>query len=102
MSWFIFHVTLTKTDITGQETVPGALIEVTDATSTVIYRAYTDARENPGDSRRTPGTYTFREVLAPDGYLLNTEEMQFAVAEDGSTIGNTTLRDDFNRLLPTR
>ena len=94
-----FHVTLTKTDITGQETVPGALIEVMDATDAVIYRAYTDAQGQIPEIPVTPGTYTFREVLAPDGYLLNAAEMQFTVAEDGSVTGSTTLRDDFNRLL---
>ena len=94
-----FHVTLTKTDITGQETVPGALIEVADAAGAVIYRAYTDAQGQIPEIPVVPGTYTFREVLAPDGYLLNTEEMQFTVAEDGSVTGSTTLRDDFNRLL---
>ena len=94
-----FHVTLTKTDITGQETVPGALIEVIDAAGAVIYRAYTDAQGQIPEIPVVPGTYTFREVLAPDGYLLNTEEMQFTVAEDGSVTGSTTLRDDFNRLL---
>ena len=94
-----FHVTLTKTDITGQETVPGALIEVADAAGAVIYRAYTDAQGQIPEIPVVPGTYTFREVLASDGYLLNTAEMQFTVAEDGSIIGNTTLRDDFNRLL---
>ena len=94
-----FHVTLTKTDITGQETVPGALIEVMNATGAAIYRAYTDAQGKIPEIPVTPGTYTFREVLAPDGYLLNTAEMKFTIAEDGSIIGNTTLRDDFNRLL---
>ena len=94
-----FHVTLTKTDITGQETVPGALIEVVDAAGAVIYRAYTDAQGQIPEIHVTPGTYTFREVLAPDGYLLNVSEMQFTVAEDGSLTGDTTLRDDFNRLL---
>jgi len=94
-----FHVTLTKTDITGQETVPGALIEVMDATGAVIYRAYTDAQGKIPEIPVVPGAYTFREVLAPDGYLLNASEMQFTVADDGSVIGNTTLRDNFNRLL---
>ena len=94
-----FHVTLTKTDITGQETVPGALIEVMDATDAVIYRAYTDAQGQIPEIPVVPGTYTFREVLAPDGYLLNAAEMQFTVAEDGSITGDTTLRDDFNRIL---
>ena len=94
-----FHVMLTKTDITGQETVPGALIEVMNATGAVIYRAYTDAQGQIPEIPVVPGTYTFREVLAPDGYLLNVSEMQFTVAEDGSITGDTTLRDDFNRLL---
>ena len=79
--------------------MPGALIEVVDAAGTVIYRAYTDAQGQIPEIPVVPGTYTFREVLAPDGYLLNTAEMKFTVAEDGSVTGNTTLRDNFNRLL---
>lgn len=48
-------VTLTKTDITGANTVPGALIEVRDESGAVIYRAYTDERGELPDIPVTPG-----------------------------------------------
>lgn len=45
-------VTLTKTDITGTKTVPGAQIEVRNEQGEMIYRATTDAeRRNPGYPR---------------------------------------------------
>lgn len=92
------HVTLTKTDITGEHTVPGALIEVRDDAGKVIYRAYTNENGEIPDIPVTPGSYTFREVLAPEGYALNEAEMTFTVNADGSITGNTTIRDDFTRV----
>ena len=91
-------VTLTKTDITGANTVPGALIEVRDESGAVIYRAYTDERGELPDIPVTPGRYTFREVLAPEGYALNEAETSFTVDAEGNVRGNTLLRDDFTRV----
>ena len=91
------HVTLTKTNITGQQTVPGALIEVTDSEGNVIYRAYTDENGEIPDIPVTPGRYTFREILAPQGYELNTAEMSFSVDKDGNVTGDTVIRDDYTR-----
>lgn len=91
-------VTLTKTDITGANTVPGALIEVRDESGAVIYRAYTDERGELPDIPVTPGRYTFREVLAPEGYALNEAETSFTVDAEGNVRGNTLLRDDFTQV----
>ena len=91
-------VTLTKTDITGANTVPGALIEVRDESGAVIYRAYTDERGELPDIPVTPGRYIFREVLAPEGYALNEAETSFTVDAEGNVRGNTLLRDDFTRV----
>ena len=91
------YVTLTKTDITGQQTVPGALIEVSDADGNVIYRAYTDEHGEIPDIPVTPGRYTFREILAPEGYELNKAEMSFSVDRDGNISGDTSIRDDYTR-----
>ena len=57
-------VTLTKTDITGAKTVPGAQIEVRNEQGEMIYRAATDANGEIPDIPVTPGTYAFREILA--------------------------------------
>ena len=53
-------VTLTKTDITGAETVPGAEIEVKNEQGEVIYRAVTDENGEIPDIPVTPGRYTWK------------------------------------------
>ena len=91
------RVTLTKTDITGQKTLPGATIEVKGEQGKVIYRETTDANGQIPQIPVTPGTYTFKEVYAPDGYALNEAEMRFTVDADGNATGDTTIRDDYTR-----
>ena len=91
------RVTLTKTDITGQKTLPGATIEVKDEQGKIIYRETTDANGQIPQIPVTPGTYTFKEVYAPDGYALNEAEMRFTVDADGNVTGDTTIRDDYTR-----
>ena len=91
-------MTLTKTDITGAKTVPGAQIEVRNEQGEMIYRATTDANGEIPDIPVTPGTYAFREILAPSGYALNEAETRFTVDEQGNVTGNTMLRDDYTRV----
>lgn len=91
-------MTLTKTDITGAKTVPGAKIEVRNEQGEMIYRATTDANGEIPDIPVTPGTYAFREILAPSGYALNEAETRFTVDEQGNVTGNTMLRDDYTRV----
>lgn len=90
-------ITLTKTDITGAKTIPGAQIEVRNEQGQVIYRATTDSSGQIPDIPVVPGKYTFRETLAPSGYALNTAEMSFTVHADGSVTGDTVIRDDYTR-----
>ena len=91
-------VTLTKTDITGAEKLPGALIEVYDAEGNIIYREYTDANGEIPDTPVVPGTYTFKETYAPSGYALNTAIKTFTVTADGQVHGDTVIRDEVNRV----
>ena len=91
------RVTLTKADITGQKTLPGATIEVKDEQGKVIYRETTDANGQIPQIPVAPGTYTFKETYAPDGYALNEAEMRFTVDADGNVTGDTMIRDDYTR-----
>ena len=91
-------VTLTKKDITGAETLPGALIEVTDSNNKVIYREYTDKNGQIPNIPVVPGTYTFRETYAPEGYALNTAVKTFTVTADGKVTGDTEIRDEINKV----
>lgn len=90
-------ITLTKTDITGEKTLPGAIIEVYNEAGEIIYRDTTDESGRIANIPVTSGLYTFREVYAPDGYALNDVTMSFTVSEDGVVTGDTTIRDDYTR-----
>ena len=92
-------VTLTKTDITGEKTLPGAIIEVYNESGKIIYRDTTDEMGRIAKIPVTPGRYTFREVYAPDGYSLNDVTMSFTVSEDGIVTSDTTIRDDYTRFF---
>ena len=94
-----YPVTLTKLDITGEKPLPGALIEVSNDKGEVIYRAYTDKNGQIPNIPVTPGSYTFREILAPSGYALNDAVMTFTVDQDGGITGDATIRDDYTRVL---
>lgn len=91
------RVTLTKTDITGENTLPGAVIEVKNSDGETIYRATTDENGNIPDIPVTPGTYTFHEALAPEGYAINEAVVTFTVDEAGNVTGDTIIRDDYTR-----
>ena len=95
-------VTITKTDLTEKETIPGALIEVYDEAGVVIYREYTDENGEIPDIPVRPGKYTFKEILSPEGYALNTAVMEFEVNADGNVTGDTVIRDDFTRVMFTK
>ena len=91
-------VTITKTDITGAEKLPGALIEVYDADGNTIYREYTNSKGEIPNIPVVPGTYTFKETYTPSGYALNVAIKTFTVTADGKVTGDTVIRDDLNRV----
>lgn len=90
-------VRIAKTDITGSAALPGALIEVRNGEGEIICRDYTGEDGYLPAFPAVPGTYTYREVLAPEGYELNDAEMTFTVNEQGEVVGQTALADDFSR-----
>ncbi len=91
------EVRIAKTDITGSAYLPGALIEVRDSDGKIIRRDYTGEDGFLPAFPAIPGTYTFREVLAPEGYELCTSEMTFTVNEHGEVTGQTAIADDYTR-----
>ena len=75
-------VEISKTDITTSAPLAGAKIEIFDSSNQLVYSAISDAS---GKIRTTlkPGTYTFKETVAPKGYLINTAIGRFTVGEAG-------------------
>lgn len=82
-------VQISKTDLTGSEYLPGALIEVRNAEGEMVCRGYTGEDGTLPAFPAVPGTYTFREVWAPEGYALSEAEMTFTVHENGEVTGQT-------------
>ena len=90
-------VRISKTDLTGSESLPGALIEVRNAEGEMVCRGYTGEDGTLPTFPAVPGTYTFREVWAPEGYALSEAEMTFTVHENGEVTGQTALTDEVTR-----
>lgn len=90
-------VRIAKTDKTGSAPLPGALIEVRNRSGEIVCRDYTGEDGYLPAFPAVPGTYTYREVLAPEGYALDESEMTFTVNEQGEVVGQTALADDVTR-----
>lgn len=90
-------VRIAKTDKTGDATLSGALIEVRNSEGEIICRDYTGEDGYLPALPAVPGTYTYREVLAPEGYALDDTEMTFTINEQGEVVGQTTIADEFSR-----
>ena len=76
--------TFSKQDATTGEELPGATLQVIDADRTVVEEWVSTNEPHMIEAVLTAGdTYTFREITAPDGYLV-AEDVEFTVNEDGS------------------
>lgn len=92
-------VTLTKTDITGAKKLPGALIEIKESKGSIIFREYTDSNGEIPNIPMVPGSYTFKEIYAPQGYALNVAEKTFTITADGRVLGDTIIKDEINHVV---
>lgn len=94
-------VSITKYDITGENPLPGALLQVKDTKGNVLeeWTSGTDAHIIEG-VLVSGGTYVLHEVSAPDGYVL-ASDMQFTVNPDG-TITTVSMKDDTTKVSVTK
>ena len=90
-------VRISKTDITGTDYLPHCQIEIKNADGETVLRAYTGDDGYLPEFHAVPGTYTYREVLAPEGYELCTTELTFTVNEKGVVETKATVADDYTR-----
>lgn len=82
-------VTITKKDITGAETLPGAVFGLFNARHTKVQETISGADGSVVFSQIPYGTYTIRELSAPYGYHPSEEE--WTVTVDGTYVNPTTL-----------
>ena len=91
------EVRISKTDFTGSDYLPQTLIEVRNESGKIVLRDYTGEDGYLPAFAAVPGTYTYREVLAPEGYELCTTELTFTVNDEGDVEGKTAVADDYTR-----
>ena len=93
------EVIITKTDITGEKTLPGAEIVIKDSDGKTVYTDITAENGQITPIELLPGKYTFEETLAPSGYARNTSVMSFTVNFDGTVTGSTTIKDELTKYI---
>ena len=87
------RVVLDKKDKTSKAPVVGAVIEVYDADGNRIGRYTTNENGKVAIVGIKPGTYTYKEIEAPAGYVLDGTVHTFVLHEDGTATGETTFEN---------
>lgn len=87
------EVTLTKTDVSDDAPLPNTHIEIYDADEKLVFEGDTDKNGELTIYELPVGKYTFRETVAPDGYVLNKTVFEFEILDDGEIIGATNIED---------
>ena len=94
-------VSITKKDITGENEITGATLEVWDMQGNVIDSWVSDGTAHEISGILTAGAkYILHEVSAPDGYVV-AEDVEFEVNADGS-ITRVEMRDDTTKVAITK
>ena len=75
-------VKISKQDITNKTELAGATLVVKDSKGNIVDK-WVSTNEPHYLSNLTEGTYTLTETIAPDGYVLSNETIEFTVTNDG-------------------
>lgn len=85
------EVTITKTDVSDNSPLPNAYIEIYDDNGKLVFFGNTDEKGELCIQELPFGKYTFKEKVAPTGYVLNETVFEFEILENGDIIGETTM-----------
>lgn len=78
-----YETEFSKIDVATGKELPGATLEVRDSSGKLIESWV--STEKTHFIKLLPGKYTLTEKIAPEGYVLSTETINFEVKEDGTT-----------------
>lgn len=78
-------VKISKTDVTGELEIPGALLEVKDKEGNLIEAWVSE--DKPKYIKLTEGEYSLTETLAPEGYKLSATTIYFKIDSKGNIYG---------------
>ncbi len=88
------RVILKKTDLTTGKPVPDAIIQVKNANGDVVFEGETDLNGEIYLSELPAGTYTYKEIVAAEGFTINEETFSFTVDYYGNVTGTTEITDE--------
>lgn len=80
---------ITKIETKAKTPIQGAVFEIYDKDGKVVDKITTDASGIATSSQLPKGTYTYKEVLVPDGYIMDTETRTFSISENVSAVRET-------------
>ena len=80
-------VNISKQDITNNEELPGATLEVKDSSGAVVEK-WVSTNEPHIIKGLTAGTYTLTETNEPEGYVITKETIKFAIDKYGKLTNN--------------
>jgi len=83
-------ISISKKDITTGEELPGAHLEVKDSEGNVVEAWVSEDTPHIIEGLKA-GKYTLTETIAPEGYELSTETVEFTVKEDGTVDGDIVM-----------
>ncbi|MCD8150415.1 MAG: Cna protein B-type domain protein [Clostridiales bacterium] len=87
----VTKVEISKTDITGEEEIPGATLTILDEDGNVV-ETWVSGDEPHYIEKLPIGEYTLHEEQAPDGYVI-ASDVTFTVADTGE-IQTVTMKDE--------
>ena len=82
---FVTEVQVSKVDITDGKELAGATLTIKDSEGNVV-ESWVSTDEVYVVKGLDPGKYTLTEEIAPEGYILSTETVEFEVKKDGNVI----------------
>ncbi|PEY36655.1 adhesin [Bacillus cereus] len=92
---------ITKVDVAdGNNKLPGAEFTIYDKQGTEVVKGKTNEKGIATFEKLPAGEYTYRESLAPAGYLISEETFSFKIKEDGEIIKHT-VKDQKQPTPPT-
>ena len=92
---------ITKVDVAdGNNKLPGAEFTIYNEKGEEVVKGKTNEQGIAKFEKLPAGAYTYKETLAPDGYLINEETFSFNIKEDGQIIKHT-VQDKKKEIPPT-
>lgn len=80
---------ITKIEKTAKTPIAGAVFEIYDANNKVVAKITSNENGIATSPELEKGSYTYKEVSVPDGYIMDTQVKNFSITEKNSVIRET-------------